>query len=363
VAHGTARPAAWAGVLAVALLPAAGGAGAPAARLDTAVRRPTTHAPDARPPKDDADSRRARLRAALEKLPHQIVFERYDGANWDLYRIRVDGSDPVNLTSSPRGHEMYPHVSPDGSRICFVLDEGEGRSRTRSVWCMEADGTARTLVARNARQPCWGPGGREILYTKGEYERFTYSSYGTRGLFFYDTKSRKHRRHPNGAILHACYLCWSPGGRWIFATVHGAMGHGHANLAFEANGTGAFPLPPIRGCRIDVRPDGRKIAWNVTDHAIAVGDLDLSARPPKVTRPHVVIQCDRKHKVYHADFSPCGRYLAFSSGPSGPQHVGLVAKGWHICVADAAEKNVWVAVTRGGVSNKEPDWLPARGGR
>ena len=71
--------------------------------------------------------------------------------------------------------------------------------------------------------------------------------------------------------------------------------------------------------------------------------------------------CSPESKVYHGDWSPCGRYIAFSYGPAyGSQHVGEPAKGWHIGVADAAQTNVWVQLTTTGISNKEPDWLAVK---
>jgi len=308
-----------------------------------------------------AEAERAKLRNELTKAPYRIVFERFDDRDWDLFMMKADGSRPVNLTHNAAAHEMYPHASPDGRRICFVADEGTGRSKVRSVYTMNADGSGRTLVAANARQPCWSPDGKTVLYAKGEYDRFTYSSYGTKGLFFYDVATGTRRQHPNRSILHVCYLCWAPGGRWILGTVHGGMGFGHANLAIEADGRRVFDLRPVQGCRPDVRPDGKKIAWNATDQIIVIADLDLTSQPPKVGKPQVLARCDKKHKVYHADWSPDGKYVAFSYGPDGSQHVGQMARGWHICVADAAQRNVWVVLTKEGLSNKEPDWLHAPG--
>ena len=37
---------------------------------------------------------------------------------------------------------------------------------------------------------------------------------------------------------------------------------------------------------------------------------------------------------------------------------GRHGESWNICVADAKQKNRWVAVTLDGASNKEPDWVP-----
>src|SRR3990167_201912 len=104
----------------------------------------------------------------LKDIPFKIVYETYrrtdDKYNWELFMINADGSGKVNLTNTPDLDEMYPHVSPDATKISFVVDEGTGRDKIRnvyykirSVYYMNIDGTERVKVARNAREPCWGP--------------------------------------------------------------------------------------------------------------------------------------------------------------------------------------------------------------
>jgi len=304
-------------------------------------------------------AKRAKLLAELKRVPHKIAYESYRGTNWELFVINADGSNPVNLTRTPKVDELYPHASPDGSRICFAADEGKGRSKVRSVYYMNADGSGRTLVAENARHPCWGPGGRAIAYTPGEYDRFSAASYATKGLAVYDLQTGQHRRHPNRSIRHLYALTWSPDSRWFLATVHGGMGYDHADLAIEAEGERVFTLPQIEGCRPDISADGKKILWNATDQSIAVADLDLKSSPPGITNIRIVVSCQEGDEVYHADWSPDGKYIAFAHGPEGDQSVGQIARGWNICVADASQNNVWVRLTTDGVSNKEPDWVPA----
>jgi len=301
---------------------------------------------------------RDRLRAALARSLHGIVYESYRDRSWDLVRIAADGSNLRPITKTGDVHEMYPHVSPDGKRICFVTDTGVGRKRTRDVYVADIDGRNRKLVARNARQPCWKPDGKAIAYVRGEYARFTTNSYGTKGLLFYDLASGKHAPHARRDILHLCYLCWAPGGTWLLGTVHGGMGFGHADLAIDTTGRGAYALKGVHGCRPDVSADGKRICWNATDQIIAIAGLDLSTRPPAVRNVRTLVRCTRERKVYHGDFSPDGRFVAFSIGPSrGGQHVGLAAAGWNIAVADATQRNVWVQVTTDGRHNKEPDWI------
>jgi Tol biopolymer transport system component len=260
---------------------------------------------------------------------------------------------------------MYPHVSPDGTRVCFVVEQGKGAAKSRNVYYMNLDGSGRTLVARNARQPCWGPDGTAIAYLKGEYDKYCHLDFATKGLVIYDLKTGKHREHPNKKLHHLYTLCWSPDGQWFLATVHAGMGYKHAILAIEANGTNAYNLE-IPGCRPDISSDGKKVAWGASDWALRVADLDFTGSAPRLTNSRDFVTSEKPIMVYHADWSPDGRYVAFSRGPfkkrlgAHPAIVGLRAEGWNICVADPTAMNRWVAITSDGKDNKEPDWAPVK---
>jgi Tol biopolymer transport system component len=299
----------------------------------------------------------------LEEIPFRILFETYrktDGKeNWELYQMNADGSDPVNLTRTPDLDEMYPHVSPDGTKISFVIDEGRGRNRVRSVYYMNIDGTDRVKIATNARQPCWSPDGKKIAYLLGEYERYSTREYATSELIIYDLESRQHKPHPNTSLHHIYAICWSPDGKWFFAAVHGGMGYSDTILAFDAGGIRVFDLEKwgVRGCRPDISLDGKRMTWGETDWDLCVGDIDLTGDEPRVSNVTKIVKCLRSAKIYHVDFSPDSKYITFSFGPSsGGQQVGGRARGWNICVTDLSGK--WVKITTDGSHNKEPDWIP-----
>jgi len=299
----------------------------------------------------------------LEKIPFKILYETFrdtDGRlNWELFQMNADGSDQVNLTQTPDLDEMYPHASPDGTKISFVTDEGRGRDKVRSVYYMNIDGTERIKVATNARQPCWSPDGKKIAYLRGEYERYSTREYATAELVIYDLESREHKPHPNTALHHIYAICWSPDGNWFFAAVHGGMEYSDTILAIEADGTGVFDMEKwgVRGCRPDISRDGKRITWGETDWDLCVADIDLSGSEPRIYNVRKIVKCLLSAKVYHVDFSPDGKYIAFSFGPSsGGQQVGGKARGWNICVTDLSGK--WVKITTDGKHNKEPDWVP-----
>ncbi len=299
----------------------------------------------------------------LSNIPCKIVYETWQDDNWELFAASADGAQIVNLTETPDAHELSPHVSPDGTKICFVCDEGVGKEKIRNVYVMNLDGTQRTLVARNARQPCWKGDSSAIAYLKGEVDQFTYTDYATKGVAIYDLATGQSKDHPNADLFHLYNLCWSPDGTWFVATVHAGMGYRHGILAFEADGTAVRDLK-IPGCRPDISPDGKQIAWGASDWDLRIGDLDFSDGLPRVVNIRDVVTSEKPMKIYHVDWSPDGKYVAYSRGPSKkilgliPEVVGAKARGWNIGVADASQTNRSAIITSDGNCNKEPDWIP-----
>ena len=307
----------------------------------------------------------AELAEELKTVPFKIVYETYQDGNWELFQVNADGSQPVNLTRTPKLNELYPHVSPDGTKICFLCDEGEGDAKVRNVYVMNRDGTGRQQVATNGRDPCWNPAGTTIVYLPGEFEKYTVRDYASKGIAVFDLARRVRENHPNPDIHHLYNICCTPDGKWYVATVHAGMGFGHAILAIEAQGKKVVNLK-IPGCRPDVSCDGKRIAWGADDYTLCAADLDFSGPEPKVVNRHNVVKSEKPLEAYHVDWSPDGKYVAFSRGPTHkrlgypPEMIGVQAEGWDLWVADAAATNRWMAITTDGRSNKEPDWAPVR---
>ncbi len=299
----------------------------------------------------------------LAGIPFKIVHEAYretdDRENWELYLMSADGSNATNLTRTPAVDEMCPHASPDGTKVCFVADEITAKGKVRNIYYMGIDGTGRVKVADHAREPCWSPDGRTIAYLGEEYDRYTTRPYGTQGLFFYDIATARRERHPNKELQHVYNICWSPERKWFVSSAVGGLGLGHAIVAFEAQGNAMFDLTQygIKGCRPDLSSDGRKITWGRTNWDLCVAEIDLILPVPRVADIRGIVRCGKGYYVYHTDFSPDGRYIAFSYGPdAGDCQVGGKAPGWNICVGDMTGK--WVQITTDGNHNKEPDWVP-----
>jgi Tol biopolymer transport system component len=319
------------------------------------------------------------LRDRLRAEPLKIAWEAYFDGNSDIFVMNADGSGKVNLTHSPGVNEHYPQVSPDGTKICYTADAGEGRDAVRSLWIMDIDGKNRRKLVDSAREPFWRPDGKVIGYLPQEYPKFAVIDFYTKGMMFYHLDDGKIEPHPNSANLrHLYHPRFSPNGKWIVSTVHGGMGLSHAILAIEANGNKIINLK-IPGCRPTVSPDGKHIAWGSDDHQLNTAPLDTDSDEPKVGKWEVQIK-DAKNKIYHIGWSPDGRYVAFSRGPDGEgdlsksgtfqaacEIIGVYATDWNIFAVSAERPGVIdlakagpgevVQLTMDGASNKEPFWF------
>ena len=219
------------------------------------------------------------LRERLKATGFKIAYECYVEGNWEIFVSNADGSGAVNLTNTPKVNEHYPQISPDGTKLSFSVDEGEGRDAVRSIWVMDIDGKNRKQIADHAREQFWSPDGKVIGFLPQEYPRFNVVDYSTKGMSFYDLATGKVEPHPNSAKLHHLYNpSFAPNGKWIASTVHAGMGVGHAILLIEAKGERIINLK-IPGCRPCIAPDGKQIAWGAEDYELVMAPSTWTRRP------------------------------------------------------------------------------------
>ena len=96
----------------------------------------------------------AELRAELKQSGLKICYQSCRDGNNEFYITDADGGNDHNITNTPDIRETYPHVSPDGRRVCFkTLSVQEAQHRFDVYW-MNIDGSERTLVASDATDPC-----------------------------------------------------------------------------------------------------------------------------------------------------------------------------------------------------------------
>jgi hypothetical protein len=80
----------------------------------------------------------------------QIAYISQDDGNFEIYRINLDGSNKVRLTTEPASDGL-PIWSPDGNWIAFRSDRGG----SWAIWVMRPDGTDLRKVVDAPVLPVW----------------------------------------------------------------------------------------------------------------------------------------------------------------------------------------------------------------
>ncbi|HEX6033550.1 MAG TPA: DUF5050 domain-containing protein, partial [Anaerolineales bacterium] len=176
----------------------------------------------------------------------RIVFTSNRDGNAEIYVMNADGSQQTNLTNSPAA-DYEPVWSPDGKRIAFVSRVGEGGE----VYVMNADGSQQINLSNHEANdfgPAWSPDGQQIAFVSNRY--------GSHKIFVVDTK--------DGSDLHPLIEqpfeqftpCWSLDGRITFGSAQ------DKRYIVQKDGKGLEEFVNIQNeCWTQWSPDRRWIIW------------------------------------------------------------------------------------------------------
>ncbi|MCZ6670886.1 MAG: protein kinase, partial [Acidobacteria bacterium] len=185
-----------------------------------------------------------------------IVYSRMDaGGTWNLYRQRVGGKNPVNLTRDSSADNWQPAFSPDGEWIAFRSSNAGG-----GIFVMGATGESVRRLTDFGFHPVWSPDGKEILMAT---EGFTSprGRSGTSRLYAVNVQDGKTRQVFAGDAVQPS---WSPHGQRIaFWGVQEASGQRDL-WTVSANGGESVPVtedPPTDWNPV-WSPDGRYLYFS-----------------------------------------------------------------------------------------------------
>ena len=232
-------------------------------------------------------------------LDRIVCYSNRDGS-YELYSMKPDGSDPVRLTDTPEEErEVYPAVSPDGSKIVFVNRIGPYDDfYTGYVYVMNADGTNRVRLppmdGGDPGQPVWSPDGSQIAFhgwidDRG-YEIWVMDADGT-GL-------RNLTNTPDDGEFSPS---WSPDGRRILFTA----GDPPRLEVMNSDGTGRAPLAGGDAYWASWSPDGARIAFLSVQNESRLYTMSADGSDP------VPLTADDGGHDVIASWSPAGDRLAF----------------------------------------------------
>ncbi|MEI9911047.1 MAG: hypothetical protein WDO71_16050 [Bacteroidota bacterium] len=92
-----------------------------------------------------------------------------DKRNTDIWMMSWDGTETVQLTSSPDG-ESSPRWSPDGKYISFIAARNGGSSQVYLLNRLGGEAIKLTDVKGDLNGYAWSPDGKKLLLTMKDYE-------------------------------------------------------------------------------------------------------------------------------------------------------------------------------------------------
>jgi TolB protein len=201
-------------------------------------------------------------------ISNKIVFHSDRDGDFEIYRMRPDGSNLVQLTDNDVD-DFWPVVSPDGTRIAFW----SGRDGNQEIYVMAVDGSNVTRVTDNGsadRQPAWSPDGQRLAFIRvvgGTTEIYSIGLGGA-GLVRL-TNNTFDDKEP----------AWSPDGSSIaFMTTRDGNDEVYVMNASDGGNQVNLTNNPGRDGRPDWSPDGSQILFdrnNASVDATWLGDAEI----------------------------------------------------------------------------------------
>jgi TolB protein len=239
------------------------------------------------------------LPVCAQQLPlpagHTLLITSVRTGDTEVFAVDPVSGTSVNLTNAPRSEERYPAWSPDGKRIVFTSDRGDGK--TFDLFLAGADGSdPKRLTQLPAGSVAYWP-----AFTADG--RFIYFNEGNRSCIY--------RVRPDGSDLKKMAEGRdgnvSPDGRKVVFTQRGAKGFGV--WVMDVDGTHRKQIIPqeseIGGIAPVWSPDGKKIAFSGQDGSYAE-IFACNADGSNLT------QLTQLKKISSSPaFSPDGQFLTF----------------------------------------------------
>ncbi len=244
-----------------------------------------------------------------------LAYDSNRGGNQDIYKVLVDGGEPIQLTHDP-APDFLPQWSADGREIAYY----SLRTGNRDVRVMDAEGRddrAVTTAPAEELYPTWSPDGRALAYISYEKRREVFVvSRDTRGLW----SGQRRITAESGDGGEARFPRWSPDGLWI-AYVAGTLQAESGSRGGESlrliSPSGGAPRTLIAGGELGGRirfaawgPDPRVVYVHVYS---APSSASFWSVPLSRGAPRLLLKVDDPERtVRRQEFATDGRWLFFT---------------------------------------------------
>ena len=143
------------------------------------------------------------------KIVFQAKFKYLGETRYHIYAMEDDGGNLRRITD-PRRYDRFPHWFPDGKRILFERDWGEGKLNTgatmnREFFIIDATGMNEHSFMDNDRRD-----NNPIVSPNGRYIAFNSTRGGDLDIYTYDLEREKLNQLTHNKIEHG----WSQSPNW-----------------------------------------------------------------------------------------------------------------------------------------------------
>ncbi len=271
---------------------------------------PGAHTTRAAPGKD-ADSADMGAREAAQLLAAEVRSQGWlvvsavsPRGDWDLWRMRPDGSQRQPITSTPEYSETGPRFSPDGQRLLWFrqpVDEPVANDTYGAHELVIAQSDGGEPVSRGRAYPwaSWGPDSRHIACLAPPGIR----------IIELDT-GQQVKQLPRRGIVNQ--LVWSPDGTAWTGTANGLGPFWNIGVVSGVAGDITAVSETDRyNCTSDWLPDARGVVYarGIIPPQGGRAELWTASRDGQQRSP---LYLEHARHIYGACVSPDGRYIVFT---------------------------------------------------
>lgn len=232
-----------------------------------------------------------------------------------------------------------PKWSNDGRQVAFSSTRGQ--KGNLDIFVMDADGSnvVRLTDHPSAEQgPVWAADGKSLFFT-GERDG--------RGEIYRVWVADKRVERVTAGINRSIMPAASPDGRYLAYASQTIMNF-QIHLLDMTTGTSTQITTGGGACRPSFSPDSQELAF------VRIATEPSRLEAVRVSGGRILVE-DPKLWSYYPDYSPDGRYIAFSVSPE--HHEG---EDWDLALMEAGKPGHFVRLTTGPGNDRVPDWRPGR---
>jgi TolB protein len=232
-----------------------------------------------------------------------------------------------------------PRWSNDGRQIAFSSTRGQ--KDNLDIFVMNADGTNVERLTDHPEAdmgPVWAADGKSLFFTGDRGSRTDIFR-----VWLADKRVERITHGPGKAMMPAA----SPDGRYL---AYAAETPTYLQIHLLDFTTGQAQQVTSGGgaCRPSFSPDSQELAFT------RIAQEPSRLEGIRLDGGRILLE-DEKLWSYYPDYSPDGRFLAFSVSPE--HHDG---EDWDLAVMDLQKPGHFTRVTIGPGNDRVPDWRPGR---